>query len=579
MTEEELKNVEQATNLIVENGFVIKNTDSFIRAIDNTKLEDIINRLNALSASVSEGINVSDFVNKITEKLNSIEELTNNDPYFRSSISANDFQNLVTNMREKFTLSKNCARALEILEERKENLKDINKRVKELEMNSSIDDVTRTSETVKLSVALNHAKNATKEAEEFYNEQKKLYDESLKTFDVVKYRNELLKAINALDDSYRKLSMEPATMDKMANLIRDTRDEIVVFGFEAQKSQKEFDELCKKFGLEKTDARVVVPEQRVEEPTPTIEPTITEPSKPEPSIKDVEDLAKEMKLLNSHIEISTDEKGFVDGILYDGESKLALPKGFSYDKVLGINNKVDDKTPYISLPVKVKELVKPEEPAISEPTVPEQTEPTMPKKGTKHKVKRIRRAVVAPYVNATLCFTGLATIVGALAGASLVPVAALGASVGAIGQAIYNKMAAAGIVDKENENARENDTDFKEKVWGLAAIDSLITKGKGFFNKLKEAKERKISEPTATPTPELEQPESTPELNSEPEETLETPDNSMSYEELFDQKVNSILNDLDENDRKKQAALNNQTLPNISGEEYNIEPEQSLGGR
>ena len=126
----------------------------------------------------------------------------------------------------------------------------------------------------------------------------------------------------------------------------------------------------------------------------------------------------------------------------------------------------------------------------------------------------------------------------------------------------------------------ENDTDFKEKVWGLAAIDSLITKGKGFFNKLKEAKERKNSEPTATPTPELEQPKSTPELNSEPEETLETPDNSMSYEELFDQKVNSILNDLDENDRKKQAASeNNQNLPNISGEEYNIEPEQSLGGR
>ena len=38
------------------------------------------------------------------------------------------------------------------------------------------------------------------------------------------------------------------------------------------------------------------------------------------------------------------EKGFIDGIIYDGESKLVLPKGFSYDKVLGINNKVDDST-------------------------------------------------------------------------------------------------------------------------------------------------------------------------------------------------------------------------------------------
>ena len=136
-------------------------------------------------------------------------------------------------------------------------------------------------------------------------------------------------------------------------------------------------------------------------------------------------------------------------------------------------------------------------------------------------------------------------------------------------------MATAGIVDKENENARENDSDFKEKDWGIAAIDGLITKGKDLFNKLKLAKERKNSEPTPTPKPE----QPTPTLHEEPEETLESPDNSMSYEELFDQKVNSILNDLDENDRKKQAALNNQTLPNISGEEYNIEPEQSLGGR
>ena len=562
MTEEELKNVEQATNLIVENGFVIKNTDSFIRAIDNTKLEDIINRLNALSASVSEGINVSDFVNKITEKLNSIEELTNNDPYFRSSISANDFQNLVTNMREKFTLSKNCSKALEILNDRKENLKSVNKRVKELEMNSSIDDVTRTSETVKLSIALNHAKNAAKEAEEFYNEQKKLYDESLKTFDVVEYRNELLKAINALDDSYRKLSMEPSTMDKMATLIRDTRDEIVVFGFEAQKSQKEFDDLCKKFGLEKTETKKMSLNQKTEEPKPRTN------SNQNQTITNLEDLVREIKALNPNvpIEITRDENGKIIEMVHDKKNAIVLPVGFKYDKDLGINNKVDDKTPYICLPVKQKEQVKTEEPPKNGP-----------KKGTRHKVKKIRRAVVAPYVNSTICFTALATLVGGLAGSSLIiPIAALGAGVGAIGQAIYNKMADAGIVDKENENARENDSDFKEKDWGLAAIDGLITKGKDLFNKLKLAKERKNSEPAPTPKPE----QPAPTLQEEPEETLDNPDNSMSYEELFDQKVNSILNDLDENDRKKQAASeNNQNLPNISGEEYNIEPEQSLGGR
>lgn len=581
MTDEELKNIEQTTSLLVENGFVIKNTDSFIRAIDNTNLEDIINKLNVLSASASEGINIGDFVNKITERLNSIEGLTNSDPYFKSSMGANDFQTLVASMKDKFALSKNCTRALEILNERKENLKDVNKRIIELKADNTLDDVTRTSETIKLSVALNHAKNATKEAEKFYDEQKKLYDESLKTFDVVEYKNELLKSINALDDSFRKLSMEPTTMDKMASLIRDTRDEIVVFGFEAQKSQREFDELCKKFGLEKTNQKIEV---KTEDRTPeevnetrdnstsqTIEPKKTTETV---NITTVEELAKEMKLLNSHLEISTDEKGFIESIIYDGESKLVLPKCFSYDKVLGINNKVDDKTPYISLPVKVKEKIK----TADEPSKPEElVEPTKSSKetrkvepGKKYKVKKIRRAVVAPYVKSVLGFTGLGVVLGIAAGVGvspLIPIAAVGAGIGAIGQKIYNKMAANGMVDKENQDKRENDPNFEEDVWGLAAIDALITKGKNLFKNLKQAKERKkegqqIEQPVETPV------EPEPVANEQKEETLDTPSESQNFEEVFNQRINEIFGE------PEQAPV----LPNISGEVYPLEQE-SKGGR
>ena len=581
MTDEELKNIEQTTSLLVENGFVIKNTDSFIRAIDNTNLEDIINKLNVLSASASEGINIGDFVNKITERLNSIEMLTNSDPYFKSSMGAKDFQTLVASMKDKFALSKNCTRALEILNERKENLKDVNKRIIELKADNTLDDVTRTSETIKLSVALNHAKNATKEAEKFYDEQKKLYDESLKTFDVVEYKNELLKSINALDDSFRKLSMEPTTMDKMASLIRDTRDEIVVFGFEAQKSQREFDELCKKFGLEKTNQKI---ELKTEDRTPeevneTRDNSTSQTIEPEKTTETVtittdEELAKEMKLLNSHLEISTDEKGFIDGIIYDGESKLVLPKGFSYDKVLGINNKVDDKTPYISLPVKVKEKIK----TTDEPSKPEElVEPTKSSKetrkvepGKKYKVKKIRRAVVAPYVKSVLGFTGLGVVLGIAAGVGvspLIPIAAVGAGIGVIGQKIYNKMAANGMVDKENQDKRENDPNFEEDVWGLAAIDALITKGKNLFKNLKQAKERKkegqqIEQPVETPV------EPEPVANEQKEETLDTPSESQNFEEVFNQRINEIFGE------PEQAPV----LPNISGEVYPLEQE-SKGGR
>ena len=581
MTDEELKNIEQTTSLLVENGFVIKNTDSFIRAIDNTNLEDIINKLNVLSASASEGINIGDFVNKITERLNSIEGLTNSDPYFKSSMGANDFQTLVASMKDKFALSKNCTRALEILNERKENLKDVNKRIIELKADNTLDDVTRTSETIKLSVALNHAKNATKEAEKFYDEQKKLYDESLKTFDVVEYKNELLKSINALDDSFRKLSMEPTTMDKMASLIRDTRDEIVVFGFEAQKSQREFDELCKKFGLEKTNQKIEVKKEdrTPEEVNETKDNSTSQTIEPEKTTETVtittdEELAKEMKLLNSHLEISTDEKGFIDGIIYDGESKLVLPKGFSYDKVLGINNKVDDKTPYISLPVKVKEKIK----TADEPSKPEElVEPTKSGKetrkvepGKKYKVKKIRRAVVAPYVKSVLGFTGLGVVLGIAAGVGvspLIPIAAVGAGIGVIGQKIYNKMAANGMVDKENQDKRENDPNFEEDVWGLAAIDALITKGKNLFKNLKQAKERKkegqqIEQPVETPV------EPVPVANEQKEETLDTPSESQNFEEVFNQRINEIFGE------PEQAPV----LPNISGEVYPLEQE-SKGGR
>lgn len=584
MTEEELKNIEQTTALLVENGLVIKNTDNFIREIGNTDLNDIINKLNALEKTANEGVNISAFVEDVTKSLNSIEELVNNDSYFRSSIGANDFQNLLTNMRGKFTLSQNMLKAEEVLNGRKENLKDVERRILELKRNDSLDDVTRTSETIKLSYALNHAKKAKGEAEEFYKEQKALYDESLKTFDVVTYKNDLLSAINAIDTSYRKLSLEPSAMEKLAKVIRDTRDKIVVFGFEAQKSQKEFAELCKRYGLEKTNAKIEIKEEVVEntmkpvettEPVEPIEnkeekvvPEVTEPVKEETNeIKNYEELAYEVKRLNPHIEISTDEKNFLAGIIYDGESKLVLPHGFSYDKVIGINNKVDDKTPYICLPVEVKKKVETKEAPAAEPIVEQVAETTEPVKektssrkvepGKKYRVKKVRRAVVAPYVKSVLCFGALGSVLAICAGAGLapiLPVTAIAAGIGAIGQAIYNKMAKDGIVDKESEPERTNDENFEEDVWGLAAIDALVLKSKKMFESLKLARERKKSEPKE-----------------------EKPNLMDNFKKLFNKNVDEEIEGLDMEPENKDEKSEDHYM--YEGEEYILNPEESKGGR
>lgn len=569
MTDEELKNIEQATSLLVENGFVIKNTDNFIREIGTNNLEDVINRLNVLEQNVNEGINIASFVGDITNSLNEIEELVNNDAYFKNSIGANDFANLLNNMRGKFTLHQNVLKAESILKDREENLKSVEKRVLELKKNSEIDDLTRTSETIKLSYALNHAKAAKKESEEFLAKQKELYTESLKSFDVVSYKNDLLNSINALDTSYRKLSLEPSAMEKLAKVIRDTRDKIVVFGFEAQKSQKEFSDLCNKFGLEKTNNKVM--DKQVVEPVKVEEvkeeQVIDKIEEEQFTIKTYEDLAYEVKRLNPHIEISKDEEGLIDGIIYDNESKLILPKGFSYDKELGINNKVDDKTPYISVPVIKKELKNTisedapvmDAPSEVNPVVNEQNDNRKVKLGKKYRVKKARRAVVAPYVKSVLGFSALGGVLAFCFGVGLSPVlpaAGIAAAVGAVGQAIYNKMALAGIVDKKNEDLRATDNTFEEDVWGLAAVDALVAKGKSLFASLKNARENRHVEP-------------------KPEKVEEKPNLMDNFKKLFNKNMDEEIDSLEDAPNMEQSALNG-----ISGEEYNLDDNSlSQGGR
>ena len=244
MTDEELKSIEQTTALLVENGFVIKDTASFIREIGNGNLEEVISKLGRLQVSINEGVNAEVFGKDLAVSLDGIEEVVNKDTYFKTSSEAASFENLLNDLREKSSrLFRNTMKAEEILKGREENLKDIEKRIADLKVDKTMDDVTRTSETIKLSYALNHAKQAKEDALKFYNDQKALSEKPLSADDIVEYKNDLLQAVNALDNAFRKLSMEPAAMDKLASLIRDTRDKIVLFGFETQKNQKEFNDL------------------------------------------------------------------------------------------------------------------------------------------------------------------------------------------------------------------------------------------------------------------------------------------------------------------------------------------------
>lgn len=589
MTDEELKSIEQTTALLVENGFVIKDTSNFIREIGNGSLEEVVNKLGRLQQSINEGVNAEVFGKDIAGSLDKIEEVVNSDAYFKTSPDATSFQNLLNDLRDKSSrLFRNTLKAEEILKGREENLKDIQKRISMLKVDKTIDDVTRTTETIKLSYALNHAKQAKEEAIKFYNDQKELSEKPLKANDIVEYKNELLQAVNALDNAFRKLSMEPEKMDKLAAVIRETRDKIVLFGFETQKNQREFDDLCAKYGLEKADAKTIekfeTPVLENEEEQKTEEKVVEEPKTK--NITEVEDLVYELKRLNPDVEV------IGDAINVDDPTKLVLPEGFKYTEGIGINNKIDDFTPYISAFVNTKEQSKDVTEEVKAEEVKEE-----PKKENKPvresrvpsgrlSYKRTRRAIVAPYVKAILCYGGLGGMLAVVAGASLSPIGTAmlaGAGIGVIGQKIYNKMIDAGAVDVPQ--AQFGNASYELPVVGsniLSDAKALLKSLRKNKNRKKEESLDKVSEeekveakevveaPEMVDTPEVVE---TPEVKEEPKEEEKKTTLFENFKNLFGSSLNSEVDSLD-NDKKVQPV---ERLDEIAGEEYNLE--EGRGGR
>ena len=413
MTEEGLKNYKAKKKLLDDNGFVVASAEVYDRNASTSDLNEIIGTLNGLKKSINEGVDVSTFAKDISFQLDEIEKVINADNYFRNNIGAKDFENLLNNLRGKFELAQNYLKAEKVLENRAANLRDVQQRIHDLDADKTMDRQLKSDQTLELVEAKKEAKIEKERALKFRDEQKEIFDKSLTNFDLNKYRNDLLQNIKALDTSYRKLSLESSAMDKLATIIGDTRDKIVVFGRNIENSQREFAELCKKYGLEATDMRKVELQEEVvnEISAPEIienvpkNEVIEENSK---KIENVEDLLSVMKVLNPDLKVN--EEVEKDGSTYkyievEDASKLVLPEGFNYNKNLGINNKTDDLKPYIRL--EVKEIIREnelindfEEPKLDE--IPSQKEPE-----EKHKVTKKRKAIIEKFAKNVLKYSAI----------------------------------------------------------------------------------------------------------------------------------------------------------------------------
>lgn len=497
MTDEELKNNEQTTNFLLENGYEVKYPSRFIRENGHRNLKEVVGNLNSLQKSINEGVNVEAFGKDMAVSLDKIEEIINSNPYFNKSTEQVEFEKLLNNLRDISTkFYKNTLKAEEVLKNREENLKDIERRIFKLDHDKTIDGMTRSTESVKLSYGFERAQEDYKEALKFYNEQKALSGTPLIGDGLVKFKNELLAAVNALDDASRKLPMELDKMDDLATNIREARDKIVVFGIESQKKQVEYDRLSDKYGLAKTNKKELIHETTS---TESLDETSTLDSSKNPKEKEtittIENLISELKKLNPGLEVIKD--GDKDGILTEDPSKLVLPEGFKYTEGLGINNKQNDFTPYINAFVKTKEknLETAQEPEKVENTINAAEESRVPS-GKLH-YKRTRRAIVAPYIKAVLLYGSLGGIIG-LASSALLPATLTFTSLGLLQQKIYNKLVDCGAIKLENFKYGDQDAElpvaspfFVENGSIPLIAETIKSSAKKMLNLIRKTKIRK----------------------------------------------------------------------------------------
>lgn len=616
MTNEELKSFYLDLIKGLENGFVPNPdySENYSKARENNTLESSLDELDDLNKKMNQGIDVSGFTKEAFKKLSDIREIIDNDSLFLRNSGNEEFTKYLNEVKEQFNIAgdyltneqvlNNCE---EILADNEKLLQEAGKKRLEIKNNKSLSMLDKSIMFAEANALYEKRLQARDLAIKTRDEQRKVFEDSLnkmkKDLDINEFINGILKSVNKLDVSYRSLAISSTSLEKLGDAIRDLRDKVVVFRNDALFDEAKYNEILKNCGLMKTDEskeeilnkinelkntiskldgkeesleEVVEPEVKEEEVVEEVNnfnvddlipeeiplDEIKEEERPmvqdEPSVGEVKNitsiksLVDEIKLINPGIEIEN-----IDGtytLVTDDIRKVVLPDGFKYDENLGINNKVNDFTPFISLDVASKTLNK-ESSKVEEPVVEEKSEvvepveekiedevkkvdtaPVIP--SGKLMVKKIRKAVVSPYVKSILAFGAIEGVCWVLAGSNPLTLASAivdSALLGGLSQLIYKKLVQAGKKKGYYDNEEKEDLDPENKFWAYPVFDKFM----GMFKNIRHGKKKEEQKP-------MEQ-----EKVSADEVKEETLDNKkeeeLGFEQLFQNTLDSQLNEVEEN--------------------------------
>lgn len=617
MTNEELKSFYLDLIKGLENGFVPNPdySENYSKARENNTLESSLNELDDLNKKMNQGIDVSGFTKEAFKKLSDIRQIIDNDSLFLRNSGNEEFTKYLNEVKEQFNIAgdyltneqvlNNCE---EVLADNEKLLQEAGKRKLEIINDKNLSMLDKSIMFAEANALYEKRLQARDLAIKTRDEQRKVFEESLnkmkKDLDINEFINGILKSVNKLDVSYRNLAISSTSLEKLGDAIRDLRDKVVVFRNDSLFDETKYNEILKNCGLMKTTEsseeilnkinelkltiskldgkeenldEVVEPVEKEkvteevnsfnvddlipeeipldeikEEERPMVqeEPSVSEPKK----ITSINALVDEIKLINPSIDVEN-----IDGtytLVTDDIRKVVLPEGFNYDENLGINNKVNDFTPFISLDVASKTLEestsKVEEPIVEE-NKEEVIEPVMEQVDAeevknvdtasiipsgKIKVKKIRKAVVSPYVKSILAFGAIEGVCWVLAGSNPLTLASVvvdSALLGGLSQLIYKKLVQAGKKKGYYGNEEKEDLDPENKFWAYPVFDKFM----GMFKNIRHGKKKEEQKPMV--------PEE-PSVDEVKEETLDKPtEEELGFEQLFQNTLDSQLSEVEEN--------------------------------
>lgn len=594
-------------------------SEHYSKARENNTLESSLDELDDLSKKMNQGIDVSGFTKEAFNSLSDIREIIDNDPLFLRNSGNEEFTKYLNEVREQFNIAgealtneqvlKNCE---EVLSDNEALLQDANKKRTAIKSDSSLSMLDKSIMYAEANALYEKRLQARDLAIKARDEQKVKFETSLndmkKNLNINEFINGILKSVNKLDVSYRNLAISSGALEKLGDAIRDLRDKVVVFRNDALFDEAKYNEILKNCGLMKAEESKEELDKKISEIRDTIakldgnveliseevkndtqekdeepgfsvddlipeeisldnvnekkeevseekveEKPVVEAEKQSKSIETVAELVAELKKLNPNAKISN-----IDGTytLEEDINTITLPKDFKYDNNLGINNKIDDFTPYISLDVKAPVIEeKQEETKVAEPVAPEKREnpkkidtaPQVP--SGKLKVKKIRKAVVAPYVKSILCFGSIEGICWILAGSNplaLTSVIAGSVTLGVLAQGIYNKLVSAGTVKGMYNEMERKDPNFEGEVWAYPVLNKFMNMFKDIRHNKKNTKEevKGASEEEKQKEPEVKNEEVVEELTPAVEQPNKEDD--IGFQQLFNNTLESNLKEIDE---------------------------------